>query len=129
MNFPKSAYIAGPMRGAPLYNFQAFADVAMTLRGYDVHVYSPAERDMACGFQPHLALDDSAQCFNLEEAFTWDFWAIAESEAIVLLPGWENSDGTKKEIILAQGMGKSIFAYNCGLLEPIEPKITVEATS
>lgn len=128
MSFPKSAYVAGPMRGAPLYNFQAFADVAMTLRGYDVIVYSPAERDMACGFQPHLSLDDSAQNFNLEEAFTWDFWAIAESEAIVLLPGWENSEGTKKEIILAQGMGKSIFAYNSGLLEPIEPKITVTAT-
>ena len=129
MNFPKSAYITGPMRGRPLYNFQAFADVAMTLRGYDVYTYNPAERDMACGFQPHLPLDHPDQNFCLEEAFTWDFWAINESEAIVLLPGWETSEGTKKEIILAQGMGKSIFAYNSGLLEPIKPKITVEATS
>jgi len=129
MKFPKSAYIAGAMRGMPLYNFQAFADVAMTLRGYDIIVYSPAERDMANGFQPHLALDDPDQHFNLEEAFTWDFWAIAESDAIVLLPGWETSDGTKKEIILAQGMGKQIFAYNSGLLEPITPRIEVEVTS
>ncbi len=128
MKFPASVYVCGPMRGKHLYNFQAFADVAMTLRGYDIFVYSPAERDMACGFQPHLPVDHPDQVFNLEQAFTWDFWAITESEAIVLLPGWETSEGSKKEIVLAQGMGKRVFAYNSGLLEPIEPKITVEVS-
>lgn len=129
MKTPRAVYIAGPMRGKHLYNFKTFATVAMFLREEGIVVYNPAERDMAAGFQPHLPLDHPDQRFDLEEAFSWDFWAITEAEGIVLLPGWETSDGTKKEIVLAQGLGKRIFAYNCGLLEPIEPKITVEATS
>jgi hypothetical protein len=127
MKNPESAYVAGKMRGMPLYNFQAFAEAAMVLRDQGIFVRSPAERDLAHGFDPSLALDDLDQRFDLEEAFAWDFWAITNTECIVLLPGWETSEGTKKEIILAQGLGKRIFAYNCGLLEPIEPKITVTA--
>lgn len=129
MKTPKSVYVAGKMRGCTLYNFQAFADAAMTLREQGVIVFNPAERDLAAGFQPHLPVDHPDQVFNLADAFSWDFWAITQSEGIVLLPGWETSEGTKKEIVLAQGLGKPIFAYNCGLLEPIDPKITVEAAT
>lgn len=121
----KALYICGPMRGRPLYNIQAFCEAAMTLRDEDYFIYSPAERDIATGFQPHLAMDHPDQCLNLDEAFTWDFWAIAQSDGIVLLPGWEDSEGTKKEIVLAQGMGKLIYLYNSGFLEPVNPTLKV----
>ncbi len=41
----KKVYLAGPMRGLPLFNFPAFADAAAKLRAQGYDVFSPAERD------------------------------------------------------------------------------------
>lgn len=127
MSLPKSVYLAGRMRGHHLYNFQAFAEAAITMRDLGIFVYSPAERDLASGFQPHLPTDHPDQVFNLEEAFAWDFSCIVKAEAIVLLPFWVHSDGTKKEIILAQGLGRGVYCYNSGLLEPAKIRIITQA--
>jgi len=127
---PHTAYLAGPMRGKPLYNFQLFAVAAMEMRSRGIFIYSPAERDLASGFQPHLPLDHPDQKFDLHEAFDWDFRAIQEADAVILLPGWEDSDGTKREIILAQTLGKDIFQYYYNnRLKLVIPKLIVSVAT
>ncbi|HEY6019771.1 MAG TPA: DUF4406 domain-containing protein, partial [Candidatus Paceibacterota bacterium] len=48
----KRCYIAGPMRGLPLFNFPCFHHAADTLRILGFEVWSPAEKDEQSGFNP-----------------------------------------------------------------------------
>lgn len=107
-------YIAGPMRGIALYNFPAFFDAAMHLRQLGHTVSNPAERDMAIGLNPSLALDhpDNIAVFDIGKAFEWDFQQILASDAIVLLPGWEDSKGVQAELLLATTMKRKAYTYN-----------------
>lgn len=116
---PKTIYLAGPMRGKPLYNFAAFATAAMELREKGIHVLSPAERDMAAGFNPALELGDPAQEFSLGDAFRWDFEAICRVDAVVVLPGWRASSGVQAELVLAFNLGRPVFEYDDGDLVPV----------
>jgi nucleoside 2-deoxyribosyltransferase len=116
-------YLAGPMRGHPLYNFPAFFKAAMALRKAGHYVISPAERDMAEGFNPGEPLDSPAnsEIFNLGETFAWDFKAIMETDAVVLLPGWRESKGVQAELVLAMALERPIFEIQeDGALHPLE---------
>lgn len=42
----QTAYLAGPMRGIPEYNFPAFYAAAAALRAHGLNVWSPAENDV-----------------------------------------------------------------------------------
>lgn len=102
----KKIYIAGPMRGYPEFNFPAFASARDLLnsRGWDA--ISPADMDIAIGFdpkQPHLATPEF-----LDAALRRDIDAILESQAIYMLKGWENSVGARAEYWLARWRGIEI---------------------
>lgn len=108
----KAAYLAGPMRGYPEYNFEAFHRAAEKYRGLGYEIHSPAEHDLACGFNPtgltgNEDLDDLG--FDLTEAIMWDLEKVAESDAIILLPGWLKSSGAQLELHLAQFLGKEVI--------------------
>jgi hypothetical protein len=107
-----TAYVAGPMRGYPLYNFPAFFSTAASLRADGWNVLNPAEHDMANGFDPSKTLDEQTNGFSLFQAFDWDLKAVAEADAIVLLPGWENSQGATTELAVALSLGKSVFKWD-----------------
>lgn len=111
-------YVAGPMRGKPLYNFPAFFRAAMRLKAMGHEVFNPAERDMAQGMNPTLPLDhpDNVRTFSLAEAFEWDLARVAEADGIVLLPGWRNSKGAQVELSAAITMGKRTFFFAAGNL-------------
>ena len=106
-------YLAGPMRGKPLFNFAEFFRVAMRLRAMGHDVLNPAERDLAVGFNPALPIEhpENAAVFTLGAAFEWDFAAIVSADAIVLLEGWRESNGTQAELVLAMSLGRKVFEY------------------
>ena len=106
-------YLAGPMRGKPLFNFAEFMRVAMELRDDGHTVLNPAERDLAVGFNPALPIEhpENAAVFTLGAAFEWDFAAIVSADAIVLLEGWRESNGTQAELVLAMSLGRKVFEY------------------
>jgi hypothetical protein len=90
------------MRGRPQYNFAAFDKAAHKLRRLGHHVYSPAEMDRAAGFNEWV--DEADEDF-VADAMRRDFDAIDECDLIVLLPGWEDSEGTAEEIAYGHSVG------------------------
>lgn len=100
----RSVYIAGPMRGVPLFNFPAFDSAADTLRTLGWTVYSPAEHDRATGFDPAIE-DMDAQKFDVTQAFRWDVQTILEVDAVYFLRHWEHSQGANTEHAIAVSIG------------------------
>src|ERR1039458_9380145 len=95
----RSIYVAGKMRGLPLFGFPAFDEAATKLRADGWFVYSPAEHDRRVGFNPSGPPPDAE---TLAEMHCWDFTVIAAADAIYLLPGWEDSDGATRELDVAR---------------------------
>lgn len=97
-------YLAGPMSGQPRWGFDAFEEAAFELRfaGYDV--WSPAEADLAAGFNP----DAPADYFTPEryrDTLVTDLHIVAyECDAVAVLPGWEGSPGACAEVALARAL-------------------------
>lgn len=105
-------YLAGPMRGYPEYNFPAFHEATADLRERGYEVWSPAERDEAEGFDPKT---DEAK--SLAYYMAYDLKAVCESDAVVVLDGWEDSQGARLEVHVAREIGLPVWRWP--LLEPI----------
>jgi len=106
-----SAYLAGPMRGYQAFNFPAFDEAAARGRSLGWHILSPAEMDRDIGFDPLL---DSLAGFDMNAAIDRDIAAIRslskeDGDAVVMLPGWEQSKGARAEKALAEWMGLRIL--------------------
>ena len=105
-------YLAGPMRGYENYNFDAFQGAARLLRRNGIEVVSPHEIDIKedmvvveydeAGNFSSVELSDT---FTVEAALRRDFRAITTVDAIVVLPGWENSAGAQAELFVARQIG------------------------
>jgi hypothetical protein len=100
-------YCAGPMRGLPSYGFHAFKVAREHLRDLGHEVVCPAEHDLANGFDPTLSIEE--QDFDLDAAFAWDIAALAQVDAIALLPGWQDSEGCAIELERANALGLRIL--------------------
>lgn len=107
----KRIYIAGPMQGYPEFNFPRFNAVAacMRLQGNTV-VFNPAEKDIERHNGTNIATGNatgslaSAKAehgFNLRQALKEDTAFICGADAIIMLPGWEKSNGAQAEHRLA----------------------------
>ncbi|WP_321336503.1 DUF4406 domain-containing protein [Breoghania sp.] len=92
----KSVYLSGPMTGIQGFNYPAFNSAAAQLRAAGIRVCSPAE-------YPH---DGPLEDFPIRDAFAsyCDFICYA-ADAVVLLDGWETSDGARVEKALADRIG------------------------
>ena len=90
-------YISGPITGAKNYKriFQGAKD-ALTAKGYDV--VNPAELTEVIG--------DS---FTYDEILAIDTDLLARCDAVVQLPGWEESRGANIEYGYALGADKIII--------------------
>lgn len=100
-------YLAGPMRGRDEHNFPAFAKAAWLLRESGHEVVSPAEHDLALGFDPHRSLEE--QNFDLRTALAWDLQQVLEADAVAVLTGWQHSSGARAEVATAQAAGIPTF--------------------
>lgn len=107
------AYLAGPMRGIPEYNFPAFFKAAAELRMHGLDVWSPAEHDVnQDGFDP---AKDTAQ--PMKHYMRRDLPAVLDADIVCVLPGWENSQGARLEVHVAQACG--IPVYNAHDFSPV----------
>jgi len=97
-------YLSGPMTGIGDWNFAAFHDAAYKLREQGHIVFNPAE---ACGGDTTL---------DWHQYMTKDIAEISRSEAVVVLPDWQNSLGAIIECLVAVSTGKPIYNLNMQIL-------------
>jgi hypothetical protein len=116
------AYIAGPMRGLPSFNFPAFFAVEAALAHTGVEFFNPARNDCEMygldgdldgGLSAGQWLIDNPQEFDLRGALAADMKFIAEeADAIILLPGWEGSKGAIAERALSDALGHEVLYWH-----------------
>lgn len=108
-------YIAGPMRGIPLYNFPAFDKAHFDLRRQGHDVKDPAKMDRILdGLYPERLpaghdWNEIPEGFDFEKCVTRDIEAVRWCDAIYMLDGWEKSTGARAEKALAEWCGKRII--------------------
>jgi hypothetical protein len=108
-----SYYISGPMRGYPRFNFDAFlACEAYLWNAFATSptIHNPAQKDLDLGFDPDSGDDvDEGQ---LAQWMRRDLTDVAASSNIILLPGWERSEGARRELSVAKWCGLHPFEYD-----------------
>lgn len=113
----KLAYIAGPMRGVPLFNFPAFFHAEVILRQHGFIPINPARMDIEAGLDPWTLKDWDWHKFpehwgTLDEVIERDVESLMGCDSIHMLPNWEKSVGARAEHALAVWMGKEVM-YGC----------------
>lgn len=111
----QTVYLAGPMRGYERWNFPAFDAAKKTMNGWGLEVISPADLDREAGFD-EFSTGPVSEAF-LRQAASRDCEAICKCDALVLLPGWEKSNGvTGFELPLARFLKLPVYLYPYGTL-------------
>ena len=100
-------YLSGPMRGIPRWNFPAFHSAAKFYRSQGHTVISPAEHDESLGLDP-VTYPSLPARFKLEDALRWDLEQVCLADGIIMLEGWEDSEGAKKEKTVAEWTGREV---------------------
>lgn len=99
-------YLAGPMSGYENDNKGEFNITALELGArYDHIIINPAI--LPSGLEQHEYMDI---CCAMVRA----------CDGIVLLEGWENSQGATAEYYLAKKLGKKVFCFDQDELEELE---------
>lgn len=93
-------YLSGPMTGYDDDNFPAFNAAAAVLRSYGHVVLNPAETG------------GGTKALTRTQFLYIDVGYVQAAEAIVMLPGWEDSKGALLELHIAHALGKPAYHYN-----------------
>lgn len=139
-NVPKKIYVAGPMQGVPYFNFPRFHAVTAGMRDCGHEVFNPAEEDI----KRNGGVDISASCphgllseikgehvFSLRQALKEDTAFICGCDIIVMLPGWEKSNGAQAEHRLAvalQSEGVEIVYLSLAVCNMMEVAARITAS-
>jgi hypothetical protein len=106
------------MRGILYYNFPVFDSAANGLREKGYEVISPADLDREHGCFDALMLagayydwDIIPAGFDLDAAVLRDVQGIIDSDAIMMLKGWEASVGARAEKAVAEWLGRKVLYY------------------
>ena len=132
-------YLAGPMRGKPLYNFQEFENAKCSLATSTVRVISPHDMDIADGSVTiaHRLMVGPYGYGREFHAVEWNgefaptmrkdiAEIVTKCDGIVLLPGWEDSEGARLEQTVAVICGLDVYEWHNGtavLIEDPEPSL------
>lgn len=115
-------YLSGPMSGVPYFNYPAFDVEAAVLRVLGHEVFNPADHDhelFGADISNPTGSVEQARAeygFDRAKALKADLsWICDNAEALVFLPGWENSSGARAEMALADALGLKV--YGPGLTE------------
>lgn len=100
------AYLAGPMRGIPRYNFDAFEATTAQLRAGGLTVISPHEIDLDLGFDPDSSPFTES---DYHAAMRRDLAVILTVDLLVTLRGWALSEGACAEVSVARAIGLPIL--------------------
>jgi len=95
----KRMYLSGPMTGIENYNHEMFDRVAAEFRMAGFEVCSPAEF-----FDGDVTRERKEY---MRESVKW----ILEADTVVLLPGWQDSEGAKLEAKIATELDVTIVEY------------------
>lgn len=114
-------YLSGPMTGYPAFNVPAFEAAAKNLRALGHEVTSPHELDEkdAIGEIVRSSKDGNVAELTAQTGQTWgtllarDVQTLADGnfDAIVVLPGWQQSKGAKLEVIVGLLLRLPIVLY------------------
>jgi hypothetical protein len=96
------------MRGLPRWNFDTFYHAAESFRGQGAVILSPAEHDVEQGLDPD-DYPDLPEWFSLEDCMRWDLQQVCAADGIILLPGWQKSEGALREKQVAEWAGREIL--------------------
>ncbi len=112
-------YTAGPMTGKEMYNWPMFRFVADYLRDeVGLDVVTPIEIDEEMGvvavaydaFGAYESVTTTPE-FDYESVLARDLEAVATCDSIVLLPGWNESSGAKRELLHALSLGLAVYVW------------------
>ena len=109
------------MRGIPMFNFPAFNEASATLRSLGHEVFSPAEKDAEAG------QDGTKPALNISHYMAIDLPEVCKADAVVVLPGYEKSQGCKIELAVATEVGKQVLDYRT--LQPLDHPFRILNTS
>jgi hypothetical protein len=113
----QTLYISGPMRGMPFDNYPAFRECARWLRDAGLSYVDPSEHFEGKRGLPrfkYLAADVER--------------LITECHVIVLLCGWQRSEGAQLEAQIGLNRGYDFYGFVPGLgLAPLKRKEIEEA--
>lgn len=108
----RACYIAGPMRGYPRYNFDAFMAAEQEVSDLCFLPINPARIDIEHGFDPSTP-EDKLTPAMMAEFIERDVEAILKkADAIYMLKDWEASKGATAEHALAKWRGIEVI-YQC----------------
>ena len=117
--FHRTAYLAGPMRGYPEHNREAFTKATADLRSRGWKILSPFERDLN---DPNVDIESDdfkagVEVNPLKYYMQFDLAMVCQSDAIICLPGWEDSEGANLEVDVARRLHIPVLAYGDELAE------------
>ena len=104
MKRKRKIYVAGPMTGQPNLNRGKFRRVAGRLRRGGWKVLSPVEIGEAMGLTGAAEQDEVL----LQRVIDAELRALRGCDAIYLMRGWERSQGTRREVVVAVSYGLEI---------------------
>jgi hypothetical protein len=91
--------IIGPMSGHEGWNYDAFHEAAATLRAAGHEVFNPAETGGGDTTLP--------RAYYMRASIG----GLLNADAVVTLPGWETSPGSKTELRVALALGLLVMSY------------------
>jgi hypothetical protein len=112
-------YIAGPMTGLPGFNYRAFFEAERAIMALGHTALNPARTD---GPTADEAIAASGTHEN--PSHTWEYYLrrdipkVTAADALVVLPGWQNSRGANLEVHIATSLGMPMFILRDGQLVP-----------
>lgn len=93
-------YISGPITGMPDRNAPLFNEVSRVLSDAGIPNVNP------------IALDDDQEPESWDAAMRRDIMCmVSECDSVMMLPGWEESDGARVEYHLAIGLKWQVYNW------------------
>ena len=115
-------YIAGPMTGIEEYNYPAFNAAAARWRAAGWQVFNPAEHELPTAEQEASLTVDEIRALYMRKDIEW----VMQSDAVALLPGWQNSKGAQAEVAVARILNLPIL--DAITFEPYSETVLAEAS-
>jgi hypothetical protein len=98
-------YIAGPMSGIKEYNYPAFQKALEDFTSFGVHVLSP-----------HAPFANDKEEVHESRTYEWyirtSLRMLLRADGIVLLPGWTQSKGARREADIAMDLKYPVWFYD-----------------
>lgn len=109
-------YIAGPMTGIEHHNLPLFFETEQKLQQLGHETENPGDNDGPTPWEAILAAKEHPRTWA--DYMRLDIPRVMKSDAICVLPGWQNSPGARLETTVAKALGMPIMTLADGQLVP-----------